>query len=84
MDTAVEAAIHVYKKDGTIMSFKEYKNGLYFYDVTDPTSRNYSTEISAFTFIYSVETNKKDFHCREIEGADQARALYRSSFPKGI
>jgi hypothetical protein len=29
-------------------------------------------------FILSVAANKEDFHCREIEGADQARALYRT------
>jgi hypothetical protein len=30
MDTSVEAAMNVHRKDGTIMKFKEYKSGLYY------------------------------------------------------
>jgi hypothetical protein len=30
MDTSVEAAVNVHRKDGTIMKFKEYKSGLYY------------------------------------------------------
>jgi hypothetical protein len=53
MDTAVEAAIHVYKKDGTIMSFKEYQNGLYIYDVPDPKSfSKYNNEVTAYSFYF--------------------------------
>ena len=29
MDTSVEAAMHVHRQDGTIMTFKEYTSGLY-------------------------------------------------------
>jgi hypothetical protein len=78
MDTAVEAAIHVHKKDGTIMSFKEFENGLYFYDVADCNENNYRNQVNSYSFILSVDSNKAQFHRREIEGADQARALYKT------
>jgi hypothetical protein len=32
MDTSVEATMNVHRKDDTIMKFKEYKSGLYYYD----------------------------------------------------
>jgi hypothetical protein len=32
MDTAVEPAFNVHKKDGSIMKFIEYCSGLYFHD----------------------------------------------------
>jgi hypothetical protein len=32
MDTSVEAAMIVHRKDGSMMKFKEYKSGLYYYD----------------------------------------------------
>jgi hypothetical protein len=32
MDTSVDAAMNVHRKDGTIMKFKEYKSGLYYYN----------------------------------------------------
>jgi hypothetical protein len=35
MDTSIEAAMHVHRKDGTIMTFREYQTGLYYYDVAD-------------------------------------------------
>ena len=32
MDTEVENAMHVHRKDGTMMAFNEYKSGLYYFD----------------------------------------------------
>jgi hypothetical protein len=58
MDTAIEASIHVHKKDGGIMTFKEFDNGLYFYDVADNNSCYSKNEINAYWFILSVESNK--------------------------
>jgi hypothetical protein len=30
MDKSVKATVHVHKKDGTVMKFKEYRSGLYY------------------------------------------------------
>jgi hypothetical protein len=80
MDTSVEAAMHVHRKDGTIMKFAEYTSGLYYYDVgadsggfTNDTSKT----VDAYLFLNTVAGNKSRYTQREIEGADRARALYR-------
>lgn len=76
MDTAIEPTIVVHKKNGGTMLFKEMSNDLY---VHDTTSTNYSTSpsVNAYTLLSSVAENKKNFTRRQIEGADNARALYR-------
>jgi hypothetical protein len=43
MDTSVEAAMHVHCKDGTIMTFREYQTGLYYYDVADAVNSTPNT-----------------------------------------
>jgi hypothetical protein len=77
MDTDVEAAIHVYKQDGTIISFNEYENGLYFHDVKETLKSKPKTDTNAYSFILTVDANKGLFHRREVERADQARSLYK-------
>jgi len=34
MDTLFDLAIHVHQRDGSLMTFLEYKSGLYFFDTT--------------------------------------------------
>jgi hypothetical protein len=60
------------------MIFKEFENGLYFYDAAENNSCYSKNEIKAYSFILSVESNKNHFHRREIESADLARALYKT------
>ena len=36
--------MHMYCKDGLVMEFKEYKSGLYFFDVTEQGNTNLNTE----------------------------------------
>ncbi len=78
MDTSVEAAMHVHRKDGTIMKFEEYRSGLYFFD-TQQKQPNNSTSPDYFDYLFlnTVANNKLAYTRREIEGADRARALYR-------
>jgi hypothetical protein len=66
MDTDVEAAIHVYKQDGTVILFKEYENGLYFYDVEEALESKPKTDANAYSFILTVDANKGLFHRREV------------------
>lgn len=74
MDTAVEPAIIVHRKNGTEMKFKEFHLGLYYYDVTK--AKNNSTNVTPYCLVQTVENNKSLFHRREIEAADKARELY--------
>jgi hypothetical protein len=78
MDTAIAAAFHVHKVDGSLMTFTEYHSGLYFHDTSSlSTSNNSSASITNYTLVNTVAKNKSMFTRREIEGADKARELYR-------
>jgi hypothetical protein len=73
MDTFIEAAMHVHRKDGTVMTFKEYKSGLYYYNAYPKQSNT----TNAYLFLNTVACNKGNYTRREIEGANKARALYK-------
>jgi Reverse transcriptase (RNA-dependent DNA polymerase)/Zinc knuckle len=77
MDTSLEAAMHVHRKDGTIMTFKEYTSGLYFFDTGTPSPPNTYSPGHDYLFLNTVAANKQRYTRHEIEGADKARALYR-------
>ena len=78
MDTSIENAICVHRRDGSVMKFREYESGLYYFDMADSNSINSSvTAYQPFTFIQSVADNKAFFSQREIDQANRARALYR-------
>ena len=81
MDTAKEADIDVHRLDGSIMKFKEFESGLYYFDmkVSDNNSNKAVSVCTPphFTFLETVAQNLTQFTPREIEGADKARALYR-------
>jgi hypothetical protein len=81
MDTSVEAAMNVYRQDGSIMKFKEYKSSLYYYDAANHTDAvnavpNPSRTNENYLFLLTVAGNKESFTRREVKGADKARALY--------
>lgn len=76
MDTAVAAAFHVHKVDGSLMTFNEYHSGLYYHD-TSPSPNHSSAIVTDYTLVNTVAQNKTMFTRREIEGADKARDLYR-------
>ncbi len=78
MDTSVEPAMSVHRRDGSIMKFNEYKSGLYYFDTAAPTSPNYTSfDVNVYSFLHTVEQNKQAYTRREIEGADRARELYK-------
>jgi hypothetical protein len=76
MDTFVTKAMHVHRADGSLMTFQEYSNGLYFYDAAARPNST-STHQDDYLFLNTVASNKACYTRREIEGADKARALYR-------
>ena len=79
MDTSVEAAMNVHRRDGSLMKFTEYKSGLYYFDTGAPITNNTNSTSNSqdYLFLNTVEDNKRQYTRREIEGADKARDLYR-------
>jgi hypothetical protein len=77
MDTSVVNALHVHRTDGTIMTFKEYKSGLYYYDAASVSNDHSSAQVTAYMFINTVASLKAQYSRREIEGAEEARKLSR-------
>ena len=77
MDTSVDAAIHVHRRDGSIMTFTEYQSGLYYFDTGVGSTKSTKNNVDAYVFLTTVAGNKLKYTRREIQGADDARALYR-------
>jgi len=73
MDTSIEPAMLVHRRDGTIMRFKEMESGLYVYD-----SNGSSARVIDYTFVSTVAKNKSMFTRRQVLDADRARELYRT------
>ena len=73
MDTAEEAAMTVHRNNGTLMKFKEYSSGLYFFDTND-----INNGIENYCLVQTVEDNERKYHRREVEGAKKAIRLRRN------
>lgn len=73
MNTSVEPAMILHRKDGSLMKFVEHSCGLYVFVPT-----NTSNTVSAYSFLQTVAHNKQFFSKREIDGADAARAFSRT------
>ena len=71
MDSSAEAALHVHRLDGPVMTFAEHESGLYVYapNVTNDC-------VTGYSFLSTVAAQKKMFSRREIKAADAARELY--------
>ncbi len=74
MDTDVEPALLVHRHDGSIMKFKEYRTGLYYYDASHANVTN--STVTDYCFVQTVKQNQSMFHRREIGGDNKARVLY--------
>ena len=77
MDTSIKVAMNVHRQDGTIMKFREYTSGLYYFDASAGNSNDTSHTSTDYLFLNTVEGNKNKYVRIEIEGADRARALYK-------
>ena len=76
MDTQVEAAIIVHKKDGGTMKFIEFDTGLYYYDRVRSSNNDNKSNVNDYCFVETVANNKTMFTIRQIQAADKARKLY--------
>ena len=72
MDSHAENTLIIHKRDGSMMKFKNYKNGLYYYDAT---TNNSKPSVTSYSFLSTVRDNKTNFTRREIEEAERARVL---------
>ena len=75
LDTAVEATILVHLQDGTVLRFVEHTNGLYL--LLPSTNPSTKSPCHNYSCVSTVAENRAVFTRRELEGADQARDLYR-------
>ena len=57
------------------MKFSKMSSGLYYYDATRKHDSNSNKSLTNYTFLNTVNNNKKNFTCSEIQGADNAREL---------
>ena len=73
MDTLVAAAIHVYRQDNSIMTFQEYRSGLYYFDAGVDSTKTTKHNDDAYIFLNTVAGNRRRYTNREIQGADDAR-----------
>ena len=83
LDTATNTDITLTLQDGRVMIFRQFKNGLYFYDTnvdlpkTKPLLQNYS-------LLQTVTENKSYFTRQEIKGADTSRKLQEYLYYPGV
>jgi hypothetical protein len=64
MDMAVKPAMHVHRKDRSIMTFQEYKSGLYYYDtaaIQPPAPILTSPNRNDYLFLNTVAGNKEKY-----------------------
>jgi hypothetical protein len=69
MDTDVEPAMYVHRPNGRIMKFTEFANGLYFHN-----PREHAAD---YTFVSTVDQNKRMITARKVLDADAALSLHR-------
>ena len=76
LDTATEAAFLVHLPNNTVLRFVEHDNGLYLL----VPSVNPTTKLPSYSYscVSTIADNRAAFICRELEGADCARQLYRT------
>ena len=61
MDTSVEAAMYVHRRDGTKMKFKEFSSGLYYCnaDKSKSSKSAVANYLHHTTFVQTVKQNKE-------------------------
>ena len=71
MDTSVEKAILLHCPDSSIIKFCECRDGLYYYDL----STNSKMDVTNYSFLQSVKSNKLYYTAAQIAGARRARTI---------
>ena len=87
MDSEFKNSIFVHRQDGLIMEFKEFKPGLYFFDLTEQKNNTNTTSDINYTYLpsYSLfqtaEDNKSSFTKREVSDVAKVRVLMQKLGP---
>ena len=84
MDTSSGTSFYVTLDDNTVYEFKQFHNGLYFFDTNTGTRSNKLKEsVTEYSMLQSVEDNKQYFTSAEIKGADLSRKYQEYLFYPG-
>ena len=79
MDTDAATSIMVHINDNEVLEFKQCGSGLYYFDTDQDEAKrsvtNVSQEVTNYSLLSTVKSNKSYFTRKEIEGADKARLL---------
>jgi hypothetical protein len=74
IDTSIEAIMRVHRKDGTVMTFKEYKSGPYYYN---PGPKHVVTQATP-TYLSTPEPQTKEpTQGAKLKERTELRALYK-------
>ena len=76
MDTAENDTIKVHMNHGQTMEFSEVDTGLYLLNHKNINTIN--KPVTAYSHLSLVNSNKRNFTCKQIQGADRARLLYKN------
>ena len=82
MDTRLGSSIYVYLSNGPRYEFKQFKNGLYYFD-TSVVTNNTNPSITNYSLLQTVKDNKQYFTNNEIKGADLSRKYQEYLFYPG-
>jgi hypothetical protein len=74
-NTSVKAAMPLHQKDGTVMSFKEYMSGLYYYNAG---SKHTSNTLDVYLFLNTVaKTKRKPTHGAKLKERTESSTVYQ-------
>ena len=82
MDTSIGKSIFVYLPDGRTFEFKQFENGLYYFDTSAANNSN-NSPVTDYLMLQTVSNNKKYFTRDEIKGADLSRKYQEYLFYPG-
>ena len=81
-DTAVSNSIKVHIEGDKTMEFEEVGSGLYMWHPCQKSNLSKS-DVSSYSFLTLVSSNKNNFTPDEVRRADKAKKLYQSIGPPG-
>ena len=73
INTELNPAINVHLDNGTIIIFKKFSGGLYYYYTTSMEHNIINIQDADCTFMNKLESNKTYFHQCEIKVANEER-----------
>jgi len=80
MYSIVKATTYDHCQHGLVMEFKQYKSGMYYFDVTKHIKYNTSSDViydylPSYSFIQAVEENKSHYRTHNVKNAERDRAF---------